>query len=200
MPIILEEIWTVQTYIVMFAAGCPEQYRPCQCSFCGTDRKQHHHSHYSRTVYALMEAYLITVYRFQCSVCGKTQGLLPSFVGSHQPVAFDVQEQAVKQHSEGMSLAEIAESLTAAGSPYCEKTIWRWTSCWHERLENLGSVVWEQALKLCPHLEFPKGASKPHSEWGWLFIAWDQVKAAHPIENLLSWLYRRRFSLATAPG
>jgi hypothetical protein len=121
-------------------------------------------------------------------------------VGSHEPVTFEVQEQVIKQHSEGMPLAEIAENLTAAGSPYCEKTIWRWTSCWHERLEDLGSLAWEQALKLCPHLELPPGAAKPRSEWAWLFNAWDQVTAAHPIENLLSWLYRRHLSLAVASG
>jgi hypothetical protein len=114
-------------------------------------------------------------------------------------VAFEVQEQALRQHSLGKPLAEVAENLTAAGGPYSEKTIWRWVSCWNRILKDLGALAWEQALKLCPHLKLPVGAAKPRSEWGWLLDAWDQAGGAHQVENLLTWFYRYR-SLAAAPG
>jgi hypothetical protein len=187
-------------YLEEFAEGCPEQYRPYGCSCCGADRKQHHHSHYLRTVYTLIEAHLITVYRFQCPVCGKTQGLLPSFVGSHEQVSWDVKEQVIREHSEGVSLAKTAANLDAAGGPYSEKTIWRWTIQCGKLFKDLGSLAWEQALRVCPHLELPAGAAKPRSEEGWLLGIWEQVMKAHPIENILSWLYRRHCSLSVAPG
>jgi len=187
-------------YLEAFAEGCPEQYRPCGCSRCGADRKQRHHSHYSRTVYTLIEAHLITVYRFQCPVCKKTQGLLPSFTGCHEQVSWDVKEQVIRERSEGVSLIGVAANLDAAGGPYSEKTIWRWTTQCDTLLKDLGSLAWEQALKLCPHLDLPAGAAKPRSEWGWLLNAWGQMMNAHPIENILSWLYRRHCSLSVASG
>jgi hypothetical protein len=115
-------------------------------------------------------------------------------------VTWDVQEQAIWQHSLGKPLVEIAENITADGGPYSEKTIWRWLGRWNERLDALGSLAWQQALRIFPHLELPSGAAKPRSEWGWLLDAWEQVMKAHPIENLLSWLYRHHGSLSAAPG
>jgi hypothetical protein len=114
-------------------------------------------------------------------------------------VTFDVQEQALRQHSLGAPLVEIAESLKAAGGPYCEKTIWRWTSRWNKRLKAMGSLAWQQALRILPHLEIPTGSAKPSTEWGWLLDAWAQVRNEHTIESILSWFYRYR-SLAAAPG
>jgi hypothetical protein len=187
-------------YLEDFAEGCPEQYWPCGCFFCGADRKQHYHSHYLRTVYTLIEAHLITVYRFQCPFCNKTQGLLPSFVGCYERVSFDVKERVVREHAEGASLAEIAANLAVAGGPYSEKTIWRWTIKCNKLLKDLGSLVWEQALKVCPHIDLPVGATKPRSEWGWLLNIWDQTMSLHPIENMLSRLYRLQCSLSVAPG
>ena len=187
-------------YLEEFAEGCPEQYRPCKCPHCGADRKQHHHSHYPRTVYTLIKAHPITVYRFQCPVCNKTQGLLPSFVGCHEQVSWDVKEQVIRERSESVSLAKVAASLDAAGGPYSEKTIWRWTIKCNKLLKDLGSLAWEQALKLCPHLDFPAGAAKPRSEWGWLLAIWEQVMSFYPIENLLIWLSRHHCSLSAAPG
>ncbi len=126
--------------------------------------------------------------------------MLPSFIGSHELVSWDVQEQAIGQHSLGKPMVEIADHLTASGGPYCEKTIWRWLGRWNKRLNALGTLAWQQALRILPHLKLPVGEAKPRSEWGWLLDAWQQVAQAHPIETLLSWLYQQRFSLSAAPG
>jgi hypothetical protein len=200
MPIILEGNWTVQTYLEVFSDGCPEEYRPCKCILCGVERRLHRHDHYTRTVYTATESHPITIYRFLCPICSKAHSLLPPFIGSHEQATWDVQEQAIRQHSLGKPLVEIAESLPAAGGPYSEKTIWRWLGRCNEHLDVLGSLAWQQALQIFPHLDLPVGAARPRSEWGWLLDAWEQVNNAHPIENLLSWLYRRHFSLSAAPG
>jgi predicted nucleic acid-binding Zn ribbon protein len=154
-------------------------------------------------VYTLTEAYQIPIYRFKCPACGKTTGLLPSFIGKNERVAWDVQEQAVKQQATGRSLAQVADTLRASGGPYSDKSLWRWASGWNKRLKDLGPVVWEHVLSFVPHLQIPVGTAKPHSEWGWLFNIWDQMMEMYPqstAESLMNWFYRQHCSLSVASG
>src|SRR5665648_419481 len=114
--ILTEELWTVQSYIELFSNGCPTNLRPTICPHCQEAVMLHKHGSFKRTVYTLLEAFIISVYRFKCIECGRATSLLPNFVMEHHQVAWDVKEEVIRQHLSGVALVKIAEDLeTSAG-------------------------------------------------------------------------------------
>lgn len=199
--IIIETPLTVQTYLELFANGCPENLRPVECPYCKAIRELHRHGHYKRMVFTLEETYSIPIFRFKCPMCDKTTGLLPPFIGENEQTAWEVQEEVVRrQTTEGQSLIRVAGELAAAGGPYSEKSLWRWTTRWNRFLRDSGYMFWTQLLRILPHLQLPTGKMKPRAEWGWVFKIWDQVKAKFEDEGLFNWLYRQQKSMALALG
>lgn len=198
--ILLETPLTVQSYLELFADGCPENLRPVECPSCKAMRKLHRHGHYKRMVFTLEEAYSIPIFRFKCPICGKTTSLLPPFIGEKEQTAWEVQEEVMRKQTKGQSLTQVAGELTAAGGPYSEKSLWRWTTRWNRLLRDSGNIFWTQILRVLPHIQLPVGKMKPRTEWGWLFKIWDQVKAEFGDDKLFNWLYRQQKSMALAPG
>ena len=49
--ILIEEPLTVQTYLQLFADGCPEKFRPRICPHCLTQIMLHRHGKYNRHAY-----------------------------------------------------------------------------------------------------------------------------------------------------
>jgi hypothetical protein len=198
--IVIETSLTVQSYLELFANGCPDNLRPVECPFCKALQKLHRHGHYKRMVFTLEEAYSIPIFRFKCPICGKTTSLLPPFIGEKEQTAWEVQEEVVRQQIKGQSLTQVAGELKAAGGPYSEKSLWRWTTRWNRLLRDSGNIFWTQILRILPHIQLPVGKMKPRTEWGWLFKIWDKVKAEFGDDKLFNLLYRQQKSMALAPG
>lgn len=186
----------VQCYLdMLLQGGIPERDRPEHCPHCGQSQQGlHRHGHYFRKVFTLEKEWNIPIFRFYCPnpQCKKTVSLIPTFVKKHQQVALNIQEQVVQAQDHGDSLANIAEgSGSFPGGPYSEKSLWRWTKGWKERLDRFEDKVWEWLLKRCPHLSLPEGSI--HSNWEWFFKVWQQVQQHLPdCMNLhfLHWLHR----------
>ncbi|WP_044664921.1 hypothetical protein [Syntrophaceticus schinkii] len=100
---------------------------------------------------------------------------LPSS-GKKSKTAWEVQEEVMRKQTKGQSLTQVAGELTAAGGPYSEKSLWRWTTRWNRLLRDSGNIFWTQILRVLPHIQLPVGKMKPRTEWGWLFKIWDQVR------------------------
>ncbi|MEW6064262.1 hypothetical protein P378_09320 [Desulforamulus profundi] len=191
--ILIEEPLTVQTYLQLFADGCPEKFRPRICPHCLTQVLLHRHGKYNRHAYTPDGQSRLPIYRFICPNpnCRKTTALLPSFLKEHHQISLDLQEKVIRQQAEGKTLVQLSEELEVPGGPFSEKTIWRWIRTWNKDLVNYVSVVWKFILEFIPHLQLPVGTNKPRQEWGWLFYAWDQLKAKFPriaVGSMLSWL------------
>ena len=198
-----EEIWTVQSYIELFSHGCPNHLRPTMCPHCQAEVMLHKHGSFERTVYTLLEAFIISIFRFKCIKCGRTTSLLPNFVMEHHQVAWDVKEEVIRQQLSGVALAKIAEDLVTSAGRFSEKTLWRWSKAIRDELRDSSSEQWRVILEKLPHVEIPVGPSKPVQEWSWLFRAWEQVRSMIPGYlniGLLTWLYQIKHSRAVALG
>lgn len=198
-----EEIWTVQLYIEDFSDGCPNHLRPTVCPHCKANVILHKHGSFQRTVYTLLEAFIISIFRFKCSECGKATSFLPNFVKEHHQVAWEVKEEVIRQQSTGVSLVKIAEDLVTSAGKLSEKTLWRWCKAIREDLKDVSFEVWMAILEWFPHIEIPVGPSKPEQEWAWLFRSWDQMRAKIPqyrFRGLLTWIYQIKRSRAVAGG
>lgn len=133
-----------------------------------------------RSVITLEETRDIPIYQFYCPLpeCGGTFGLIPDFVEKHHQVALDVKEAVIRQHEQGVSLAQIAsQSDTLPSGPYSEKTLWRWTSVWRERLVQTASYLWSWILALLPHMELWSEQARKRSLWGGFFELWELAKS-----------------------
>lgn len=196
-----EEIWAVQLYIEKFINGCPNHLRPRVCPHCQVEAMLHKHGSFKRTVYTLVKDFIISIYRFKCTECGKTTSLLPIFVKEHHQVAWEVKEKVVRQQLAGISLVRIAEDLVTSAGKLSEKTLWRWSKAIREDLRDSSSNVWMTILERLPHLAIPVGPSKPDQEWVWLFRTWDQMRARIPqyrFRGFLAWFYQIKLSRAVA--
>jgi hypothetical protein len=123
--------------------------------------------------------------------------VIPSFVERNHQVAIEVKEDLIRQHEESQSLAEIAsKSKVYPGGPYSEKTLWRWTVRWNERLKIHEGQAWSYLLQRCPSPPLPR---ERKSLWQALFQGWDQRKrlGEQPV-GLLQHLYRLVQSMALA--
>lgn len=198
-----EEIWTVQSYIKEFIHGCPNHLRPRVCPHCMARVMLHKHGSFKRTVYTLLEAFIISIYRFKCIQCGRATSLLPNFVMEHHQVAWDIKEVVIQQQLSGVALVKIAEDLETSAGRFSEKTLWRWSKAIHVELENSSSELWQMILDKLPHMKIPVGPTKPAQERSWLFSAWEQVRSTRPgfiNIGLLAWLYSIKRSRAVAGG
>ena len=198
-----EEIWTVQSYIEDFIDGCPNHLRPMVCPHCFKKAMLHKHGSFKRTVFTLLEAFIISVYRFKCIKCGRATSLLPNFVMEHHQVAWDLKEEVIKQQLSGVALVKIEEDLVTSAGRFSEKTLWRWSKAIHDELKDSSSEQWRIILKKLPHVKIPVGPSKPAREWSWLFRVWEQVRSALPgfmNIGLLTWLYQIKRSRAVTVG
>jgi hypothetical protein len=198
-----EEIWTVQSYIEGFFNGCPNHLRPMVCPYCQAEVMLHKHGSFKRTVYTLLEVFIISIFRFKCIKCGRVTSLLPSFVMEHHQVAWEVKEEVIRQKSTGIALSKIAEDLVSSAGRFSEKTLWRWSKTIRNELRDSSSEQWQVILEKLPHVEIPVGSSKPIQEWAWLFRAWEQVRSTiQGFRNigLLAWLYQIKRSIAAAVG
>lgn len=198
-----EEIWTVQLYIEKFIDGCPHHLRPRVCPHCLARVMLHKHGSFQRTVYTLLEAFIISIFRFKCIQCKKTTSLLPNFLKEHHQVAWEVKEEVIRQQIAGVSLVKIAENLVTSAGKLSEKTLWRWSKAIRNDLKDVSSQVWTAILERLPHVEIPVGPSKPDQEWAWLFRSWDQMRAKIPqyrLRGLLTWIYQMKHSRAVAGG
>lgn len=201
--ILIEELWTVQSYIESFIDGCPNHLRPKVCPHCQAKVILHKHGSFKRTVYSLYDVFIISIFRFKCILCGRSTSLLPNFVMEHHQVAWEVKEEVIRQQLSGEALAKIAEDLVTSAGKFSEKTLWRWSKAIRDELRNSSSEQWQVILEKLPHVEIPVGSSKPVREWVWLFRTWEQVRSIIPeYENigLLSWLYPIKCSRAVAVG
>lgn len=117
----------------------------------------------------------IAIYRFKCPCCKRVVGLLPPFVRKSSQVGLCVEEEVLRKRSEGESLVKLASTLVASGGPYSERTLWRWTTIWDQKLARVASTLWKYILTSMPHLILPVGKCKPRDEWGHLFSAFKQL-------------------------
>jgi len=179
----------VHTYLEVFAEGCPEELRPAFCNHCRSG-PLHRHAKYKRNVFTWLECFLIFIYRFKCTACGHTQSLIPSFIGPHQQVIWDVQEEVVRRSEKGTPLCEVASQMAPPAGPYSERTLWRWKKEWEQRLATVESSAWEGLLNHFPNLQLPVGEAKPKGRWNWLFHAFEQSRSYLKNLRLFHWLYR----------
>ncbi|MCL6449523.1 MAG: DUF6431 domain-containing protein [Armatimonadetes bacterium] len=166
------------------------------------DRFFHRHGKYQRNAFTWKDSFKIFIYRFKCSTCGHTQSLLPSFIGPRQQVVWDVQEEVIQESEKGTPLNELAEKLEPPAGPYSERTLWRWKKNWEARLARVETGLWKWFLDRLPHLDLPVGEKKPKGRWGYLFQAFEQVRAHLPEVGpyrLFQWIYRFKKPLAVAP-
>ncbi len=201
--ILTEELWTVQSYIELFSEGCPTNLRPTICPHCQEAVMLHKHGSFKRTVYTLLEEFIISIYRFKCIECGRATSLLPNFVMEHHQVAWVVKEEVVRQQLSGVALAKISEDLDTSAGKFSEKTLWRWTKAIRDEIRDSSSELWRVILEKLPHVEIPVGPSKPVREQAWLFRTWEQVRSMVPgYRNigLLAWLYQIKRSRAVTVG
>ena len=193
-----EEIWTVQSYIELFSDGCPNHLRPTMCPHCQETVMLHKHGSFKRTVYTLLEAFIISIFRFKCIKCGRATSLLPNFVMEHHQVAWDVKEEVIRQQLSGIALVKISEDLKTSAGKFSEKTLWRWGKTIRDELRDSSSELWRTILVILPHVEIPVGSSKPAQECAWLFKTWAQLRSRIPdhmdigILNLLYQIKRSR--------
>lgn len=163
----------VHTYLQLFEISFPEEYRPNTCPVC-QHSVLHHHGKYSRHVLTIEEDIEIPIYRFKCAACAKTFSLLPSFIGKHQQVTWDVQEEVFAAIDEGEPLETAAVKVPSPIGPFSSKTVWRWHKDWALLLEKVEHRFWQWALKRYPSLSFPD--RKQRSLYQWFQVIWEQIK------------------------
>jgi len=201
--ILTEEIWTVQSYIEIFMDGCPNHLRPMVCPHCQTEVMLHKHGSFKRTVYTLLEVFIISIFRFKCITCKKSTSLLPNFGMEHHQVAWEVKEEVIRQQLSGIALVKISEDLDTSAGKFSEKTLWRWSKAIRDELRDSSSELWRIILEILPHVEIPVGPSKPAQECSWLFKTWGQVRTKIPEYmdiGILNFLYRIKRSRAVTVG
>lgn len=201
--ILTEGNWTVQSYIENFIDGCPNHLRPTMCPHCQVEVTLQKHGSFKRTVYTLLEAFIISIFRFKCTECDRTTSLLPNFVKEHHQVAWEVKEEVIRQKLSGIALLKLSEDLETSAGKFSEKTLWRWIKAIHNDLKDSSSEQWQMILEKWPHIEILVGPLKPTQEWTWLFRAWDQVRSKIPEYmnmSLLTWFYQIKYSQAVAAG
>lgn len=203
--ILPEGLWTVQSYLEDFIDGCPNHLRPMVCPHCEAKVMLHKHGSFKRTVYTLLEEFVIAIYRFICPIntCKQSISLVPNFVPKYHQVAWEVKEEVIRQQLSGVALMKISEDMVISAGKFSEKTLWRWSKAIRDKLRESSSEQWQVILEKLPHLEIHVGPEKPLREWGWLFRAWEQVRLMIPdyVEiGLLAWLYWHKRSRAVAPG
>lgn len=180
----------VKIYIQLFEKSCPDEYRIKKCPNCDAPHP-HNHGRYSRSVHELNEINKIPVYRFQCNHCHKTFSLLPSFIGKHQQVTWDVQEKAYQLYDQGNSIEQVAQSFSAPIGPISSKTIWRWMKHWKQFLLNIQSIFWHWILSHYPSLSIPTGSQKPRTTYKWFVSVWKQVNVmTNQMIGLFQFLYK----------
>ncbi|MNQ69210.1 hypothetical protein D3C85_837950 [compost metagenome] len=198
---------SVQSYlsIVVANGGIPEQFRPRYCLNCGQKHQLlHRHGKYMRMVITLEVTYELPIYLFHCPLteCKSTFSLIPDFVEKHHQVALDLKEVVIRKHDQGTSLAQLASDSTSLPSgPYSEKTFWRWTSVWKERLEHTAAHIWSWILTLLPHMELWSEQARRRSLWGGFFELWGLAQHRLPQYNrtrFVHLLHRHVRSLALA--
>lgn len=135
--IVIEEIWTVQSYIEIFIDDCPNHIRPRVCPHCQAEGMLHKHGSFKRTVYTLLDVFTISIFRFKCIRCQKSTSLLPNSVMEHHQVAWEVKEEVIRQQLSGVALAKIAEDLVTSVEKLSEKTLWRWSKAIRDELRML---------------------------------------------------------------
>ena len=203
--ILNEELWTVQSYIEGFIDGCPNHLRPMVCPHCLAEVMLHKHGSFKRSVYPLLDASIIPIFRFICPIdsCNKTTSLLPNFVMEHHQVAWEVKEEVIRQQLSGIALVKISEDLETSAGKFSEKTLWRWCKAIRDELRDSSSELWRTILEKLPHVEIPVGPSKPAQEWTWLFETWMQVRMKIPDYmdmGILNLLYQIKHSRTVAAG
>ncbi|WP_198006920.1 hypothetical protein [Desulforamulus reducens] len=111
--ILIEEHLTVETYLQLFANGCPEHLRPQVCPHCLIQVMLHRHGKYNRHAYTPEDQSHIPIYRFICPNpnCRKTTALLPAFLKEHHPISFDIQEKVIRQQAKGKTLVQLSGEL-----------------------------------------------------------------------------------------
>lgn len=99
--------------------------------------------------------------------------MIPLFVESHHQSAVDVKEVVVRSGEDGSSLTVMAtESVTFAGGPYAEKTIWRWQQCWKRRRDRIHEQIWRTILHDGIDIHLPRERC---SAWKALWMAWSRL-------------------------
>jgi hypothetical protein len=164
------------------------------------EAKAHRHGHYTRMLYSLEEALEIIIFRFRCSNCRKTFGLLPPFLAPYHTAALDVQEHVVRELDAGTPLRAAAEKLALPTQPYAEKSLWRWKKNWNRLWKAVEPSFWSTVLSLFPHLRLPRGSESPCTAWGWLFWVWERVRRQltdKPDTGCLQWLSHLSVTVAT---
>lgn len=183
----------VKAYIEFFKDGCPTYLRPVRCLGCGFQGIIHRHGHYTRMVVTLCNEYTIIIFRFKCPDCGETYSLKPTFIGSNRQATWDVEESIVQRNETGMPLAELAKNFLPPAGPYSEKTFWRWTNIWKQRIETIHDFVFNEVLNKIPNLAIPVGKGKPQTTKEWLSYLWYKWKDAFLSQEdtgFFHWLYR----------
>lgn len=165
----------------------------------------HKHGSFERSVFTLLTASIIVIYRFKCPIlgCQKTTSLLPIFVDEHHQVAWEVKDEVIRQQLSGIALVKVAETLQTSAGKFSEKTLWRWSRDFREDMgedvREFLSEKWQFVLEKMPHMVILVGESKPNREWAWLFKAWDQIREFLPERfglSILEWLYQTKRSMA----
>jgi hypothetical protein len=111
-----------------------------------------------------------------------------------------MKEQIIERNENGTSLAVLAEqSDVIPGGPYSEKTFWRWTVTWDNRLDQLQPRLWVWLLDRLPHFQLWKGQDRPGSDWGWFLKLWKQAQLLFSTTNSIGFLhFLNRFSRSMA--
>ena len=181
--IIMDSFINVQHYLqIVVPHGIPEKDRPKICLVCG----QYHvliyrHGKFDRVVFVLDEpdGIEIPIFRFYCRLCEHSFSIIPSFVEKHHQMALDIKEEVIKKHEEGVSLPEVAKTTIALpGGAFSEKTLWRWTRHWNDRLRKLEDEIWSWLISRLPYICLPTSVIK--SLWLILFDLWPKVRQKLP--------------------
>jgi hypothetical protein len=170
----------------LFVKSCPEEYRPSVCPHCGFEGKLHKHGSYERLLFTLQKEYTVKIFRFKCSACSSTSGLLPLFLVSKRQEGFCVVEDVLLRRSRGASLAGIAKAMTCAGGSYSERTLWRWCKRWDAQLKQWADRLWSYILGRLPHVALPARRLKLKDEWGYLMTTYRQLNSETRLLELLS--------------
>lgn len=123
MPIILSLGRTVKVYLKRYGQQSPALR--IACPRCGG--KTHHHGRHWRTAVTPWKVYRVPIYRWRCTACGRTFGVLPDSLVPYAQFVSLVREGVFRRWLQGISVARIAiRACTAAAGGLSERTVARW--------------------------------------------------------------------------
>lgn len=165
----------VQSYLSFCENEDTSILRPQMCSHCGVVGPLNRHGHYKRPVWCDDGSYLIPIFRFQCPLCERTTGVLPSFIGRYERCTWDVQEDVLMVVDAGTAIEHAGVTVSPPTGPLSSRTVWRWLKRWRMWMNLVEEQFWQHVISLNPALSIPRGRDRPATKFTLFQQIWRQV-------------------------